>query len=135
MKVPLGHSALWKPLKLFYSWRPLGLLSTWDSLIHGVFLPSGYIFIFRGLGNLSQPLTLPPTHSGAGKIALTKIKSFKNQFKRSVCKETFQEERHNGLNSVSAVLTAGFDSRMTESLNLCGILRGGGRAEGRWGGH
>lgn len=45
MKVPLGHSAPWKPLKLFYSWRPLELLSTLDSLILGVFLPTGYIYL------------------------------------------------------------------------------------------
>ena len=47
MKVPLGHSAPWKPLKLFYSWRPLELLSTWDSLILGVYLLDIYTYIQR----------------------------------------------------------------------------------------
>ena len=87
MKVPLGHSAPWKPLKLFYSWRPLELLSTLDSLILGVFLPTGYIYLnSEAMGTCLSLWPFPPTHSVAGKIALTKIKSFKNQFKRSFSK-------------------------------------------------
>ena len=95
MKVPLCHSAPWKPLKLFCSWRPLELLSTWDSIIHGVFLSTGYIYIYLYSEAMGTCLSLWPFPPVAGNIALTKIKSFKNQFKRTAFSLlTFSVNKH-----------------------------------------